>query len=105
MEATPRPWKLIGKTRVRGANGEFVGLLMDVSNQSPTDADFAIRAVNAHDRLIEALELEGYLVELISGEHIFHLASCGNTDGVADCTSRCVKARAALALARGEVEE
>lgn len=54
-EATPRPWKLIGKT-IRGANGEFVGLLMDVSDESPTDADLAIRAVNSHDRLVEALE-------------------------------------------------
>ena len=68
------------------------------------NAEFIVKAVNSHDRLVEALEAECYECVLIGGGSIWHLNRCGVTNGTADCISDCVKARAALAAARGEGE-
>jgi len=91
MEATPRPWRLVGST-IRGANGEMVGLMMDVSNQTPTDTELAIRAVNTHDRLIEALEV-------FIGDY-----DAGMEFDAGELRTHYREMKAALALARGEVE-
>jgi hypothetical protein len=101
---TPTPWKVdsVDESFVSYSNDGYEEELAEFFNVDEGDgfkslggaianAEFTVRAVNAHDKLVEALS--------------FYIAVCGNTGYALDQQSAEEAydlAQAALALARGE---
>lgn len=107
MEATPRPWTfdpkseqiwssegLVATVKQRGALAESDGDYR--LPETEANGEFIVRAVNAHDRLVEALELAEtwFMTE----------GTCPPDATACDQCKLERQIRAALALARGEVE-
>lgn len=65
---SPLPWKLIsdGHSTHIGTDDHYVALVceasMGFSTQNKADAEFIIKAVNLHDKLVEALEAQHEVV-------------------------------------------
>lgn len=95
-EATPRPWRQWATDGDHGleitieGEGHAVTYLPDQSDLSEANAALIVRAVNAHDALVEALEAALATLEEWQAD-----------DGQGD-DAAILNARAALALARGQ---
>jgi len=67
MEATPRPWTLFRETYIVGGDDDCIGATDGLDKgdaEAKANAAFIVKAANAHDRLIEALEAaRGALVD------------------------------------------
>ena len=111
-EHTYTPWKVTGKlkTTVRTWDGLFIAECgPEPMNRAQNDAEFIVRAVNAHDALLAAAE-ENYVKRHEYGMWIARLEAekrpgviGSHTNPIEECTSPgCVKNRAAISQARGE---
>ena len=121
-EATKRPWKLVPADRARNWLPTLYpnivkpdGISFQVFGSSPenedADAELIVRAVNSRDALVEALEslLSNYRYQTPSGHENCRICDeilddLGSGAEVHDSNCVIIKARAALALARGEAD-
>ncbi len=111
--ATPRPWQFNDISRpqcwLEGANGQTVWHIDDYGNSVPSevDAELIVRAVNAHDELVEVL------TDLLAENEELAQASHGPGDDWREEWKReepehfaiCERACAALRRANGESHE
>jgi hypothetical protein len=106
--ATPRPWETSAVADTEGDQWDICAagagdMIADLrgcgtSQQQEANAGFIVKAVNAHDALVSALQKQ-------MNEH-GHLFACGRQtppDAARPCRPACEAARAALNLAEGEV--
>lgn len=104
MEATPRPWTLFRETYIVGGDDDCIGATDGLDKgdaEAKANAAFIVKAANAHDRLVEALE--ALVGEIESSDAEWGISS-SLLRGAYLTRDQLAEARAALALARGEVE-
>lgn len=97
---TPTPWMLGKEDSIQSANGDSVLEYYDYEGLGfidSKDAAFIVRAVNAHNELVESLKLSWQQLDLAAEE----LADRGAQQEAENCTQRAMEARAALAKAEG----
>ena len=67
---TPTPWKAsirgeAGETHIRGKTGAYICGL-EWHSDAPDDADFIVKAVNNHQKLVEALRTTAGVLAVVS---------------------------------------
>ena len=96
---TPGPW-IANANKILGLDGRLVTMLDDLETTCAEDeanAEFIVRAANAHDALVEALEA----VEWGCGGQPGHCPCCGELKIMRLHADDC-KLAAALRVGRGE---
>lgn len=102
-KATSRPWNLLparSLVNVKGPNGEQICQLK-MDNTKSADALLIVRAVNNHDKLVEALEA---LITACAPVHI-ELSSVKAVREMGKLLDATQKAKGALATAKGECSQ
>jgi hypothetical protein len=73
-EATQRPWAVMqnayGMPGIVDADGEYI--VEEVANNADMNADLIVKAVNAHDALVAALERLVDIVDVRASEFSIH---------------------------------
>ena len=98
---TPTPWhQYASGTMIHGADGYYIGVTQ--SKTPEADAAFIVRAVNSHDALVKSLEENTRQLE-----RLFQVSKEMLPEDMGMCEDAPLKiainkAKAALALAKGE---